>query len=57
MLISIINAIKSVGKSIINLKKTGKYMKTSMMKILAKAKPVWNMGGLKQTHRRTKRTL
>lgn len=50
ILISIVNAIKSGGKLITNLKKNGKNMKTRIIKIVSKAKLVWNVGGLKQTH-------
>jgi hypothetical protein len=48
ILVSMVNAIKSVGKLITNLNKNVKSMKT---RIISKAKPVWNVGGLKQTHR------
>jgi len=48
ILISIVNAIKSVGKLITNLKKNGNNMKT---RNISKTKPVWNVGGLKQTYR------
>ena len=48
ILISVVNTIKSVGKLVTNLKKNGKSM---MTKIIFKTKPVWNVGGLKQTYR------
>ena len=51
ILVSIVNALKSVGILLTNSKNNWKNMKTRMMKIVSKTKPVWNMGGLKQTHR------
>jgi hypothetical protein len=46
-----VNALRSVVKLLANLKMKGKIMKTRMMKIISKTKPVWNVGGLKKTHR------
>lgn len=50
ILVSIVNAIKSVGKLLTNLKKNVKNMKTRILKMISKTKLVWNVGGLKQTH-------
>lgn len=50
ILVSIVNAIKSVGKFLTNLKKNVKNMKTRISNLISKTKLVWNVGGLKKTH-------
>jgi hypothetical protein len=49
ILVSLVSAIKSVGKLLTKLKINWKNMKTKIKKIIYKTKLVWNMGGLKQT--------